>query len=218
MWVSWSSGKDSAYALHKIQQINQYEVAGLLCTITKNFNRVSMHSTRLSLLQEQAKRVNLPLYLVSIPYPCTNEMYETQMQTALQKAIDLNITHIVFGDLFLEDIRAYREKMLAPFGIQPLFPLWQQNTGSLARIMIADNIKAILTCIDPRKLNPSFAGREFNQSLLTDLPADIDPCAENGEFHTFVYDGPMFSSPIPVHVGEIAYRDGFVFSDVLLIP
>lgn len=216
VWVSWSSGKDSAYALYKIQQEKQYEVTGLLCAITKNFNRVSMHSTRLALLEEQAKRVNLPLHLVFIPYPCTNEIYEAAMQSALEKAMNLNIKHIVFGDLFLENIRAYREKMLARTGIQPLFPLWKEDTHSLARTIISDNFKAILTCVDPKKLNPAFAGREFNESFLDELPPGIDPCAENGEFHTFVYDGPIFSSPISVSAGEIVRRDGFVFSDVLL--
>ena len=214
-WVSWSSGKDSAYALHKLRQSNDYEVVGLLCTVTEEYDRVSMHATRLELLKQQAERLNLPLHVVLIPSSCSNKMYEERMQLALDQAITYGVTHIAFGDLFLEDIRHYRETKLAATGIKPLFPLWGLNTQQLAHEMIDAGIKAVLTCIDPKKLDPSFAGRMFDKVLLNDLPVAIDPCAERGEFHTFVYDGPMFSSPIKIKLGIIVDRDGFIFADIL---
>ena len=213
--VSWSTGKDSAYALHQIRQTNHYEIVGLLSTITEEYDRVSMHSTRHALLKKQADRLNLPLYPIFIPYPCTNEIYEARMQIFIQQAIQQGITHIVFGDLFLEDIRRYRESKLALTNVTPLFPLWGKNTDLLAKEMIHAGMKAVITCVDSKKLNASFAGREFDEQFLSDLPKGIDPCGENGEFHTFVYDGPMFSKPIPISLGTIVERDGYIFSDIL---
>lgn len=216
VWVSWSSGKDSAYALHKLRQMNEYQVVGLLTTITEEYDRVSMHGVRCKLLEEQAKRVGLPLHIVAIPADCTYEIYESQMENLLQEAINQDVKHIAFGDLFLEDIRTYRETKMAAMNITPIFPLWGYSTKWLAQDMIKAGMKAILSCIDSRKLDSSFAGRQFNEALLFDLPMNVDHCAENGEFHTFVYDGPMFSSPIPISLGEKVQRDEFIFCDISL--
>lgn len=213
--VSWSTGKDSAYALHHISQIENYDIVGLLSTITEDYDRVSMHSTRHELLKKQADQLNLPLYPIFIPSSCTNKIYEARMQIFIEQAIKQGITHIVFGDLFLEDVRRYRESKLALTDITPLFPLWGKKTDFLAKEIIQSGLKAIITCVDPRKLDSSFAGRQFDEELLSDLPKEIDPCGENGEFHTFVYDGPMFQKPIPISLGERVERNGFVFQDVL---
>jgi uncharacterized protein (TIGR00290 family) len=213
-WMSWSTGKDSAYALCRLIAEAQHKVTGLFTTVTDVFERVSMHGVREALLQRQANAIGLPLHRVMIPPACINTVYEEKMNRLVGHAIAQGVTHMAFGDLFLHDIRLYREERLAPSGIRPVFPLWKEPTDLLARRMIASGIKAILTCVDPRKLPPSFAGREFNLKLLNELPPGTDPCGENGEFHTFVYDAPIFMAPIPIEVGEVIERDGFVFADV----
>jgi uncharacterized protein (TIGR00290 family) len=214
-WLSWSSGKDSAFALHEVRRAGDLDVVGLLTTVTTAFSRVAMHGVRDSLLDRQATATGLPVHKVGIPSPCSNADYEQLMAAALTRAISDGVTHIIFGDLFLEDIRAYRERMLAPLGLTPVFPLWQRDTRALAHSMIDAGLRAHLTCIDPRRLDRRFAGRVFDESLLAELPADVDPCGENGEFHTFVFAGPMFSHPLAVRTGEVVDRDGFVFADVL---
>jgi uncharacterized protein (TIGR00290 family) len=213
--ISWSSGKDSAYALHHVLQTNQYEVVGLLSTLTEEYDRVSMHSTRHELLKKQAERLGLSLYPVFIPSVCSNTLYEERMENALYQATKNGITHIVFGDLFLEEIKKYRESKLETTNIIPLFPLWGKNTLNLAKEMINAGIKAVVTCIDPKKLDSSFVGRQFDEQLLNDFPKGIDPCGENGEFHTFVYDAPIFNQPIPISLGKIVERSGFIFRDVM---
>lgn len=213
--VSWSSGKDSAWMLHTLNQLHPGAAAGLLTTINEAFDRVAMHAVRRSLLEAQAAATGLALYPVDIPWPCSNADYEQRMARAVAQVFDEGFTHVAFGDLFLEDVRRYREERLSGTGLAPLFPLWKlQATSELARDMIRGGIRAHLTCVDPRKLPASFAGRSFDAALLADLPAGIDPCGENGEFHTFVWDGPMFRHPIDVRVGEIVDRDGFVFADL----
>lgn len=214
-WVSWSSGKDSTMALAEIRRSETVEVVGLLVTINADADRVAMHAVRRSLVQAQAERLGLPLHTVEIPSPCPNATYESRMADVLQVAVDQGIQHVIFGDLFLADIRAYREARLADTGIGPLFPLWRRPTAQLARDQIASGSKAVLTCVDPRQLSGSFAGRTFDTELLDELPPSVDPCGENGEFHTFVWDGPGFRAPIDVVVGEVVTRGGFVFADVL---
>ena len=218
--VSWSGGKDSAWALHLLQQDPRVEVLGLLTTINQHFQRVAMHGFREQLLREQAAAADLPLWTVPLPWPCSNEQYEAAMSSACARAITEGVDAIAFGDLFLEDIRAYREAKLAGTGLAPLFPCWGIPTNSLAREMIAAGIRAHLVCIDPRPLDPSFAGRIFDESLLADLPSSVDPCGERGEFHTFVSAGPMFahggrSRSIEVRRGDTVERDGFVYADLL---
>jgi uncharacterized protein (TIGR00290 family) len=210
--VSWSSGKDSAFALHEARA--QFEIVGLLTTVTTAFGRVSMHGVREALLDEQVAALGLPCRKIGIPSPCTNEVYEGELTQALLAAKSEGVTHVIFGDLFLRDIRAYRETLLAGLGLTPVFPLWDRPTDALAREMLAAGLSAVLTCIDPRKLDKSFAGRTFNQELLRDLPAGVDPCGENGEFHTFVTKGPMFAGSIDCKLGEVVERDGFVFADL----
>ncbi|MFQ5667389.1 MAG: ATP-binding protein [Candidatus Binatia bacterium] len=212
--VSWSSGKDSAWALHMLREENEYEVVGLVTTINETAARVAMHAVRESLLEAQAAVVELPLWRVPIPSPCSNEQYEAAMRRVLQRARAADVRAFAFGDLFLTDIRAYREKQLTGSGVTPLFPLWMRATGALAREMLDHGLRAVLTCVDPRQLAPEFAGHEFNVELLQALPAGVDPCGENGEFHTFVYAGPMFHHSIPVAVGDVIERDGFAFADV----
>ncbi len=214
--LSWSSGKDSAWSLHILRQ-QGYEVAGLLTTFNQAADRVAMHAVRRSLVELQAEAAGLPLWSVPLPWPCSNEQYESLMAQACAKAVHDGIVGVAFGDLFLEEIRSYRLKQLSGTGLEPLFPVWGIPTDSLAREMIASGVKAILTCVDPRKLDPSFAGRHFNSRLLADLPSGIDPCGENGEFHTFVYAGPMFSREILVAVGETVARDQFVFADLISV-
>ena len=211
--LSWSSGKDSAWALYLLRRDPAVEVAGLLTTINAEFDRVAMHGTRRSVLEAQAAAAGLPLWVVPLPWPCSNEVYEQRMAEACKRAIDDGVDAIAFGDLFLEDIRAYRERQLAPTGLEPLFPLWQIPTDELARTMIAGGLRARLTCVDTKQLPGSFAGREFDEALLRDLPAETDPCGERGEFHTCVYSGPIFSGQIDLEAGEIVDRDGFVFAD-----
>lgn len=213
--LSWSSGKDSAWALHVLRQTAGVEVVALLTTVNAQFDRVAMHAVRRELLEAQALAVGLPLISVDIPYPCSNEAYEAAMGAALFGARDrLGFTHVAFGDLFLEDVRAYRVEKLAGTGLTPIFPLWGRPTAELAREMIESGVRAVLTCVDPRALDATFAGRRFDFSLLADLPPEVDPCGERGEFHSFAYAGPMFSSELLPVVGEIVERDGFVFADL----
>src|SRR5258707_3895170 len=213
--LSWSSGKDSAWALHVLRQQGEYEIAGLVTTINSAFDRVAMHSTRRALVEQQAEAAGLPLMPVPLPWPCSNADYERIMKTACDQAVSQGVTAIAFGDLFLADIRAYRERQLKDTGLEPLFPLWQIPTDELAREMIHAELRAKLVCIDPSKLAPEFAGRDFDEQLLADLPPGVDPCGENGEFHSFVHAGPMFSREIPIVMGERVQRDGFWFCDVL---
>lgn len=217
--MSWSTGKDSAYALYKLKQLqNDFEISGLLTTLTKSFERTSMHGVRRQLLEEQARQMDLPLYIIEIPYPCANATYETLMRTFLTTdPVVNNLSYIAFGDLFLENIRHYRETKLAATPIKPLFPLWHKNTQTLAHEIIAAGFKAVVTCVDPKKLDISFVGRKFDQDFLKDLPKGIDPCGEHGEFHTFVYAAPLFRNPINISLGEVVERDGFAFADITLV-
>lgn len=212
--LSWSSGKDSAFALHELRRAGELDVVGLLTTVSKTFDRVAMHAVRTALLRRQAEAAGLPLIVVEIPSPCPNEVYEAAVGEALRAATHDGITHVAFGDLFLADIRAYREAQLAPLGLQPVFPLWLRDTRALAHEMIASGLSARLTCVDPRVLDRRFAGRVFDEALLAELPASVDPCGEHGEFHTFVTRGPMFARAIDVTAGEVVERDGFVFADL----
>jgi uncharacterized protein (TIGR00290 family) len=213
-WVSWSTGKDSAWALYTVQERAEVEVAGLLTTVNTTHGRVAMHAVRESLLEQQAEALRLPLIRVPLPWPCPNAAYERAMSEAMTRARQEGVTYIVFGDLFLEDVRKYREEKLRGTGITPLFPLWGLDTTELARQMVARGLRAYVTCVDPRKLDRRFAGCVFDSPFLDDLPGKVDACGENGEFHTFVYAGPMFSAPIAVEAGEIVERDGFVFADL----
>jgi uncharacterized protein (TIGR00290 family) len=213
--LSWSTGKDSAWSLHVLRQRPDVTVVGLVTTINAAFDRVAMHGVRRALLEAQAEAAGLPLHVLEIPYPCPNADYERIMGAFVAEQAAEGIEAMAFGDLFLEDIRRYRETKLAGTGIAPLFPLWGSATGRLARDMIAGGLEAYVTCVDPRKMPASFAGRRFDLDLLADLPAGVDPCAENGEFHTFASAGPMFARPIAVRTGEIVTRDGFVFCDVM---
>lgn len=214
--VSWSSGKDSAWALHLAQSHANLEVVGLLTTVNQQFDRVAMHGTRRTVLEAQAAAAGLPLDAVPLPWPCSNTEYECAMQAACDRAAADGIEVIVFGDLFLREIRAYREKQLAGTHLSPWFPLWDMPTAALAREMIAGGLRAKLVCVDPKKLDGSFAGRDFDEKLLRELPAEIDPCGENGEFHTCVYAGPMFKEVVGVRCGEVVQRDGFVYADVMV--
>jgi len=214
-WLSWSSGKDSAWSLHAVRQSGEFDVVALLTTVNRTYSRVAMHAVREALLEQQAEAAGLPLVKIPIPSPCPNEVYERAMAEAMAAARDQGVRHIIFGDLFLEDIRAYREKNLAACGMTPVFPLWRINTRELAGDMIAGGLSAYLTCVDPRKLGREFAGRKFDAALLGELPASVDSCGENGEFHTFACAGPMFRRPIAVEPGEVVERDGFVFADLL---
>ncbi len=213
--LAWSGGKDSAWALHVLRQDTQIEVAGLLTTFNREFDRVAMHAVRRELVLAQAQAAGLPLWAVDLPWPCSNQQYEQSMAQAMQRAMETGITAVAFGDLFLEDIRQYRERQLQQVGVQPLFPLWGLDTRQLAREMIASGLRAVLTCIDPKALDRSFAGRDFDAKLLADLPAGVDPCGERGEFHSFVFAGPMFDRTIAVKTGAVVERDGFIFADVL---
>jgi len=213
--LSWSSGKDAAWALHTLRQAAEVEVVGLLTTTNAAFDRVAMHGVRAALLEAQADAAGLPLWKVPLPWPCPNEAYEALMAQACARAVAEGIGAMAFGDLFLEDVRDYRIQKLAATGLQPLFPIWNPDTAALAQAMVAAGLKATLTCVDPRALDASFAGRAFDAQLLADLPSSVDPCGERGEFHTFVWDGPMFRHPVPVRRGEVVERDGFVFADLV---
>jgi uncharacterized protein (TIGR00290 family) len=212
--LSWSSGKDSAWALHLLRQNPAVQVGALLTTFNETVDRVAMHAVRRTLVEAQAAAAGLPLWRVPIPSPCPNEIYEARMREAVMRARAEGFTHAAFGDLFLEDIRRYREERLAGSGLDPLFPVWGLETHALSREMIAAGVEAVLTCVDPRQIDRAFAGRRYDAALLDDLPASADPCGERGEFHTFCCAGPMFSAPIPVTTGETLERDGFVFTDV----
>ena len=214
-WLSWSSGKDAAWALHEIRQGGEYEIIGALTTVTETFARVSMHAVREEILRRQCEAAGLAQKIVPIPFPCPNEIYEARMRAALEEAKREGVTHIIFGDLFLEDIRRYREEKLAGSGLAPVFPLWERPTGRLARDMIAGGLEARLVCVDPKVLPRSFVGRAFDGALLEELPGGVDPCGERGEFHTCVLAGPMFSRRIEAETGEIVERDGFVFADLV---
>ena len=214
-YISWSSGKDSAYALCEARAAGLADVVGAITTFSEVYDRVAMHGVRASLLDRQIAALGLPSLKVMLPSPCSNEIYEARFGAACEELKRQGIRHIVFGDLYLEDIRAYRERQLAALGMTPIFPLWRRPTAALAREMIASGLVAHLVCIDPRRLAREFAGRRFDAQLLDQLPPDVDPCGENGEFHTVVTAGPMFGSPIPARLGEVVERDGFVFADVL---
>ena len=214
--MSWSSGKDSAWALHLLRQRADCELIGLLTTVNTEFDRVAMHGTRRSVLEAQAEAVGLPLWVVPLPWPCSNEIYETRMREVCRRAVDEGIAGVAFGDLFLRDIRTYRETQLRPTGLEPLFPLWEKPTAALAREMIAAGLRAKLTCIDTKQLPSSFAGREFDAALLSDLTREADPCGERGEYHTCVYAGPMFNAPVALEAGEIVTRDSFAYADFRL--
>ena len=213
--MCWSSGKDSAWALHVLRGQGDVEVAGLLTTVNRTAGRVAMHGVRERLLELQAEALGLPLIRVPIPEKCSNEHYEGAMAAALGQAKSDGVSAVVFGDLFLEDIRRYREQQLAALGLKPLFPIWGRDTAHLARKMSRSGLRARLTCLDPKALDPSFAGRTYDHALIDALPDGIDPCGENGEFHTFAYRGPMFANEIGVRAGTVVERDGFVFADLL---
>lgn len=213
-YVAWSSGKDSAFALHEAQRAG-FDIAGVLTTINQVYDRVAMHGVRHTLLDRQIAALDLPAIKVPIPSPCPNEIYEARMEEACAAVKAQGIRHLVFGDLFLEDIRAYRVEKLSAAGMEPVFPLWKRDTAALARAMVECGLTAFITCLDPRKLPRSLAGRAFDLTLLRELPDGVDPCGENGEFHTVVTAGPMFAGPICVQIGETVERDGFVFTDVI---
>jgi uncharacterized protein (TIGR00290 family) len=213
--MSWSSGKDSTLALASVRATQECEVVGLLTSINASAQRVAMHGVRRVLLEAQADALGLPLHVVELPAPCPNDVYEERMAGALDLAVSLGIRSVVFGDLFLEDIRAYRERAIEATDLTCVFPLWQRPTDELARTMLAAGIRAVVTCVDPSQAPRELAGRWFDESFLDELPANVDPCGERGEFHTFVVDGPGFAQPLDVTVGEVVERDGFVFADVL---
>lgn len=212
--VSWSSGKDSAWTLQVLRQSNEYEIVGLLTTINSSFDRVAMHGVRRELVEAQADAAGLPLWNVPLPWPCSNQEYEAAMGAACAKAVDAGVGAVAFGDLFLEDVRQYREDRMRGLGLIPVFPLWKLDTRQLISDMWAGGVRSRIVCLDPRKLSASFAGRDLDQRLVDEFPAGIDLCGENGEFHTFVYDGPMFAQAIPVESGDTVTRDGFVFTDL----
>ena len=218
--LSWSSGKDSAWALHVLRQQQGQEVMGLLTTFNEAAGRVAMHAVRRALVEAQAAAAGLPLWPVPLPSPCSNAEYEEGMRAVIGRAREGGVTHVGFGDLFLEDVREYRIRMLSQTGIEPLFPLWSSPAGTpaLARRMLTDGLRAVLTCVDPKQLSETFAGRAYDAALLSDLPPAVDPCGERGEFHTFCFDGPMFVNEIDVHVGETVSRDGFCFTDLVPGP
>ena len=214
--ISWSSGKDSAFALHEVRRAGDYDVVGALTTVTETFGRVSIHGVREDILRAQCQAAGLPQWIVPIPYPCPNEIYEARMAEAVLRAVAEGITHIIFGDLFLADIRAYREQKLAGTGLTPVFPLWERPTAALARAMIDSGLEAYLATVDLKKLPADFAGRKFDARLLAELPDAIDPCGENGEFHTCVVAGPMFAHRLDVIAGERLERDGHGYCDLNL--
>jgi len=213
--LSWSSGKDSAWALHVLRQDPNVVVAGLFCTINEEFHRVAMHAVRVELLQSQADSIGLPIRLIPIPNPCSNADYAKIMGEFVSGEKDSGVEHFAFGDLFLEDIREYRESSLSGSGITPIFPIWGLDTRVLAEKMLEAGLRAQITCVDPKKLTSDFSGREFDASFLKDLPPAVDPCGENGEFHSFAFDGPMFGHKIGFEIGETVMRDDFVFTDLL---
>ena len=215
--LSWSSGKDSAWALWVLRQQSELQVVGLLTSFNKAAGRVAMHAVRRELVARQAKVAGLPLWSIELPWSCPNDVYEGRLHEAVERARREGITHVAFGDLFLEDIRAYRERTLAGTGVDPLFPIWTTaaDTAQLAREMRAGGLRSVITCVDPKQLDGRFAGREFDEDLLGELPATTDACGERGEFHTFCWHGPMLSQPIPVRVPGVSFRDGFWFADLV---
>ena len=215
--IAWSSGKDSAWALHLARLAGDYDIVGALTTVTETFGRVSIHGVREELLMAQLKAAGLPPTIVRIPYPCTNEIYEERMAEAMRAAIAAGVTHVIFGDLFLQDIRAYREAKLKPVGVTPVFPLWDMPTDALAKDMISGGVEAYIATVDLKKLPASFAGRRFDRQLLRDLPKGVDPCGENGEFHSFVAAGPMMKGRVAVTVGEVVERDGYAYADLVSV-
>ncbi|MFB9262417.1 ATP-binding protein [Bradyrhizobium erythrophlei] len=214
--ISWSSGKDSAFALHEVLRAGEFEVVGALTTVTETLGRVAIHGVREDILHAQCRAAGLPQRIVPIPYPCPNEVFEARIGEAVAQAVGEGITHMIFGDLFLADIRAYREQKLAGTGITPVFPLWGRPTQALAQAMIASGLEAYLATVDLKKLPAEFAGRKFDGQLLADLPEGIDPCGENGEFHTCVVAGPMFSHRLAVTTGERVERDGYAYCDLVM--
>lgn len=216
--LSWSSGKDSAWTLFQLQQSEDIEIVGLLTTINSEFNRVAMHAVREELLDAQAVAAGLPLFKVPLPWPCSNADYESAVSATFDKLKrEHNVTHIAYGDLFLEDVRKYRIELMKESKLTPLFPIWGQDTETLASDMVANGLSAYLTCVDPKQLSESFVGQKFDNAFLMQLGDDVDPCGENGEFHTFVYSGPMFKSDIPLTIGNTVKRDGFIFTDLMLV-
>ena len=211
----WSGGKDSAMALHTLLQRSDVHIAALLTTVTEGYERISMHGVRRELLERQVQSIGMPLHEVRIPPQCINPIYEARMEEALRVHFEKGVRKVAFGDIFLEDLRAYRENNLARIGMTALFPIWRRDTRELIRSFHANQFRAVAVCVDSKVLDPSFAGRELDESFFRDLPSHADPCGENGEFHSFVFDGPIFQSPIPVRTGEIVNRDGFVFCDIL---
>jgi uncharacterized protein (TIGR00290 family) len=214
---SWSGGKDSAMALQVMQREVQYEVVSLLTTVTEGYERISMHGVRNELLRRQAEAIGLPVEEVRIPPQCPNSVYEARMAETVSRFRERGVKHFGFGDIFLEDLRAYREQKLMQANMTALFPIWKVDTQELAERFVREGFRAIAACIDPRKLDKSFAGRELDAAFFRDLPADVDPCGENGEFHTFVFDGPIFRKAIPVRTGEVVERDNFVFCDLVAV-
>jgi uncharacterized protein (TIGR00290 family) len=213
--LSWSSGKDSAWALHVLRRRTDLKIVGLVTTINEVHQRVAIHGVRRELLERQAEAVELPLQIVDLPSPCSNDDYESAMRSLLSEARGAGVECMAFGDLFLQDIRRYREEKMAGTGISPLFPLWEMDTRQLAGEMIGAGLRAYVSCLDPKKVPATCAGREFNDELLRNLPPDVDPCGENGEFHTFAFDGPMFARPLRIAPGEVVTRDGFVYADLM---
>ena len=213
--LSWSSGKDSAWALHTMRQDSGIVVDGLFCTINQEFDRVAMHAVRVALLQQQADSIGLPIQLIPIPHPCSNADYARIMGEFVAREKERGIACFAFGDLFLEDIREYREKSLSGSGISATFPIWGMDTRALSTTMLVDGLRAQITCVDPKQLAPEFSGREYDADFLKEIPPDVDPCGENGEFHSFAFDGPMFAHKVNIEVGVTTTRDGFVFTDLL---
>jgi uncharacterized protein (TIGR00290 family) len=216
--VSWSSGKDAAWALHAVRAAGELEVVGLLTSVNDAFGRVAMHGVREELLLAQARAVGLPCRIVRLPWPCSNDAYERAMGEALAAERAGGVTHVVFGDLFLEDVRRYREAQLAAAGLTPVFPLWGRSTRALAAELLGAGVRAFVTCVDPDQADASLAGRAWDEALVAGLPDSVDPCGERGEFHTFAWDGPMFAAPVPVVPGEVVERDGFVFAELVAAP
>lgn len=213
--LSWSSGKDSSWTLHVLQQRDDLEVVSLFCTINRKFERAAMHAVRVELIKRQAASAGLPVQFIELPHPCTDAEYRIIMGEFIDQVSRQGIEYIAFGDLYLEDIRSYRENNLADTGITPIFPIWGMETTALSRKMVNSGLRAVITCVDPNKLDPEFIGREYDQAFLEQLPDTVDPCGENGEFHSFAFAGPMFKEPVDIRPGETVARDGFVFADVL---
>lgn len=214
--MSWSSGKDSAFALHQLMNDDSYEVAGLLTTLTRDYDRVSMHGVRRALLEAQAENIGLPLHIVWMSAGGSNEDYETQMRVILEEQKDQGVTAIAIGDIFLEDLRRYREEKLALVGMEAVFPIWGRDTRELSREFVDSGFQSIITCVDSESMPGSFAGRAYDHALLAELPSSVDPCGENGEFHSFAFGGPIFHSPINFDKGEIVLRDNrFYFCDLI---